>query len=1177
MTDEDQDQCCDEIPLAKRADSNVSGEKECRSSQITKMTRRDDNGKMGSFDPDGGPSVAPESLEKQRAAATELQTTMEDLTQKSSMPMSPTQENSESAYIQFDVQHITRGDNLLNGPGLMAEQSQPTSGSQDLLLARQHHSTFTDSTAHTYEENDTGHVHFDSIIISEGNLGFDEPSQDASFAPREEPADRQSYEPQTPAPVINPFLHKGSVMKGHEMFGATQPSSIGRHMMSAASSRPSPDVYDDFTSPVKQVTSSPLPGHLAADATPPLMSSIRPLLQSRLIDSSEPQVTIPRTSGVQSFEIGPRLQLPREPRPYVSMKESQERRKLRAGASSSGSDSDTEFSDIDDVPRRRLLKRQREQEIEKQLSSIGAYRHAVSSRPVSSSSGMVEIPSTGRKARRRSTQEEYLAQCEGRDARDSQNEDVIADSQSIVIDKENREATRPLSLVQSWANSSNETGIQESHITASPTLPAHTTQSGVLEAGSNPENEQPSSPLENKTFQLEQLSFPLQEVCMNRNQLRTPIASKPQVHSDVESTVPETSPADGRLQPMREIADISFEEELQEEVIDAPGFSQVDVEFENAIRRPSSPMPSPIKSRASKVSRATSIPNLPFSKTAGPIQTSSSTDGSESLTRTSKAGCKTPILELPITKSAAIVSQDQSTVNKDIPPHKEILEGDKEVDVNVSEDGDNGHRHEAEEVHESEEIISRPIEVGPKRVGLRTQAELKGPSKSLRRSNDEKPLKTYVTPRHSTRVMRSSSSAKGSSSRSSKRVSTPSIMSTPLSSVKTTPSSTVLSSPVRASSRRLTPKETSARKDSPVAASVRPQMTRHSDAEAKKASPPIPIPHLTKRPPKRKSTAAEEPVLPTRSSKRQTVPKSKTESSLDPLAGPSPIVNDVSQSHYSVALFNNMAFAVSYVKQQEERDDVTRMIKEQGGRILIDGFDSLFDLRSGTQLEDGDNDLTLSPAATRVGFTALIADEHSRKAKYMQALALGLPCVSGRWIRNCVSKGEVIDWAPYLLCAGQSSFLDNAIRSRILLPYSPIHASFPDTIANRSKLLHGKSVLLVTGKGRGAEEKRKAYVFLIRALGPARLGQVVDYGQARKALFEAQGQDHKWDLLYVDSNEDAAEAAVFGSVSASGGNSRKRKRVSIAADEAGKPAPKKVRIISDETVIQSLILGELLE
>jgi hypothetical protein len=271
-----------------------------------------------------------------------------------------------------------------------------------------------------------------------------------------------------------------------------------------------------------------------------------------------------------------------------------------------------------------------------------------------------------------------------------------------------------------------------------------------------------------------------------------------------------------------------------------------------------------------------------------------------------------------------------------------------------------------------------------------------------------------------------------------------------------------------------------------------------------------------------------------------------------------------------------MAFAISYVKQDKEKSYVASLITEQGGRILEEGFDKLFESasssKSRTQTTDEDAELALSAIAKSVGFAALISDEHSRKAKYMQALALGLPCISGRWIITCATKGEVVDWTPYLLCAGQSSFLGNAIRSRTLTPYSAIGANFPEIFDSRKKLLNGKSILLVTGTGK-AEETRKAYGFLTRALGPARVGQVVDNQQARKKLLE----DNSWDLLYVDKNENAAEAAVFGAAGPASSGSKKRKRGPTAADETTGPAPKKIRVISDEVMIQSLILGQFLD
>jgi hypothetical protein len=263
-------------------------------------------------------------------------------------------------------------------------------------------------------------------------------------------------------------------------------------------------------------------------------------------------------------------------------------------------------------------------------------------------------------------------------------------------------------------------------------------------------------------------------------------------------------------------------------------------------------------------------------------------------------------------------------------------------------------------------------------------------------------------------------------------------------------------------------------------------------------------------------------------------------------------------------IFSSMAFAVSYVREMDDKTAVSELITSNGGHILEDGFENLFErTKNGSE----ESTLILSKEATKIGFAALIADEHSRKAKYMQALALGLPCISGRWVSACAAKREILDWVPYLLCAGQSSFLGNAMRSRTLRPYSAKDAKLSNTFEQRETPLKGQSILLVTGKGR-AEETRKAYVFLAHVWAPRRICQVHDHETARKKLVE----DPSWDLLYVDKNESAAEAAIFGSKSAT----KKRKRGPTASEDAT-PPPKKIRIISDEVVIQSLILGQLLE
>ena len=145
--------------------------------------------------------------------------------------------------------------------------------------------------------------------------------------------------------------------------------------------------------------------------------------------------------------------------------------------------------------------------------------------------------------------------------------------------------------------------------------------------------------------------------------------------------------------------------------------------------------------------------------------------------------------------------------------------------------------------------------------------------------------------------------------------------------------------------------------------------------------------------------------------------------------------------------------------------------------------------------------------------------------------------------------------------------------SRCLQPYPADDATLLDTFAARQKLLGGKSVLLVAGRS----EKRKPYVFLTRVLGPGRFEQVADNVAARKKLAESEAEGQQWDILYVEGNIHNAEAVVFGSATTSSGSSKKRKRGPAAAEDDPSPVPKMIRMINDETMIQSLIVGHLLE
>lgn len=293
-------------------------------------------------------------------------------------------------------------------------------------------------------------------------------------------------------------------------------------------------------------------------------------------------------------------------------------------------------------------------------------------------------------------------------------------------------------------------------------------------------------------------------------------------------------------------------------------------------------------------------------------------------------------------------------------------------------------------------------------------------------------------------------------------------------------------------------------------------------------------------------------------------------------------------------IFAGMSFAISFQsKQQGEKEphydsrmalssQISNKIKQGGGKVLVDGFEKLFDFcpvknaernrETASSTPCPDEEIKLAPAAREAGFTALIADGHSRKVKYMQALALGLPCIHERWITTCVEKQRLVDWSDYLLCAGNSSFLGDAIRSRNLSVYDAASAKLSQVIEGRPRLLARSRILLVMS--RADESKKAAYVFLARVLG-ASLSRVYNLDEARQQLKSREDAGHPYDWVYIDEKM-PSRADLFAGPRLPPPAVKKRKRKS-EVNALTVPPPKRIRTLSDELVIQSLILGRLME
>jgi hypothetical protein len=298
-------------------------------------------------------------------------------------------------------------------------------------------------------------------------------------------------------------------------------------------------------------------------------------------------------------------------------------------------------------------------------------------------------------------------------------------------------------------------------------------------------------------------------------------------------------------------------------------------------------------------------------------------------------------------------------------------------------------------------------------------------------------------------------------------------------------------------------------------------------------------------------------------------------------------------------LFKNMAFAISYkgdkTPDKADKASVTEMITYHGGRLL-DGFNELFLDTSPSLLTtpatsrvsavpktasdiNHVGELALAPNAQDLGFVAFIGDHYTRKSKFVQALALGLPCLSGRWISTCVARGRVVPFAPYLLAAGESAYLGGAVRSRSLEAYDAATAKLRDTFEGRERLLGGKRVVFCMGRGK-AEERKRAYLFLTRALGAGEVRRVINVKEAKEVV---EGGGERWDLVYVDDDKKirAAEAEILGTgegVMGAKKGTRKRTGGGVVEDADGEvQARKRVKVVSDEFVVQSLILGRLMD
>ena len=298
-------------------------------------------------------------------------------------------------------------------------------------------------------------------------------------------------------------------------------------------------------------------------------------------------------------------------------------------------------------------------------------------------------------------------------------------------------------------------------------------------------------------------------------------------------------------------------------------------------------------------------------------------------------------------------------------------------------------------------------------------------------------------------------------------------------------------------------------------------------------------------------------------------PCSRTRRLANSTAIPMPVLQD--------GVFSRMTFAISY-DEPVAKSRLTQLLQKNGATVLNDGFHELFE----------DDSLVLKTKYAESGFCALLADRHSRKEKYMQALALVIPAISGNWVDACIAADKIVAWEAYLLPAGESVLLGGATRSRTLPSFDATNMKLLDVLQNRPQLLTAETTtraVMVTGRHAAVEKKRASYLFLIRALGLESLEKAPDVSTAIALLKSDSTLEKGW--LFVEDKDVSAtrnslqakdNSTTAPPASGKPGRKGRRSTGAAATPQADISAWKdKIRVVGNEFVVQSLIAGMLVD
>lgn len=216
-------------------------------------------------------------------------------------------------------------------------------------------------------------------------------------------------------------------------------------------------------------------------------------------------------------------------------------------------------------------------------------------------------------------------------------------------------------------------------------------------------------------------------------------------------------------------------------------------------------------------------------------------------------------------------------------------------------------------------------------------------------------------------------------------------------------------------------------------------------------------------------------------------------------------------------IFSGIAFSVTiHANNASSRKRIEKRIRSNGGLLLESGPEELFE--DSAFSDDYDiGPLKLKPSALDLTATVVIADGHSRRAKYLQALSLQIPCLHYTFIDACLAKKKVLDYRPYLLASGEGKLDDMSVLLSMSCSHVPslTHShGVSHIVATRRKPLLDKNIIFVVGADETTREKRAIHLFLAWAMGCNDRTECGTLEEAHR-LMTRPVDDKRWDLISV--------------------------------------------------------------